>query len=401
MKTKMLNLIKKFSLNRRITHIRDLRRFKKIVSPKILKKSQILNHTKFSKNPKYSGEVFFIRSNLRILATCYKSGSWVKIDLFGKIFSFWTSRNLKYFPILPKIEKTRNFGIGIITDANLHILKNVKINKTNFLNSLNIYNQAITRADNSYEINDAFYLCVNGGDQFQHFVQDLLPILAHLKPELNKNPKFPILLNKPVESFRNYNKFFDLLGITNPKVFLENGSIKIKNLYYLDFKSKNAIYCLPEEMYSNLFNSIQGNKLYNRNKKKNLVCFLRKEKSRNFENEDQIKMQLTRFAHKCDLNPVFINPSIETIDNIIEILSNAKYIFGTHGGAMYNILFAEKDATIIEFITCNSTDSLMHMVRSFGQDYIPFAVDSSKSSPRFEINKSNIEQIFDSLIRKS
>jgi len=393
----MLKILKKLNIYSRFIHIKQLRRFRKITPNQVYKNSEKISNIEFEKNPKYLGEIEIINSNLNLLATCKKSGSWVKLEFFGIEFAFWTSRSLKYFPNLPKIKNTRNFGIGIIRAANLYILKNTRISKSDFQNSLNIYNQTIKRGNKPFDINNAFYLCVSGADQFQHFVQDLLPILAYLKDELNKNPNYPIILNKPSTGFRNFDKFFELLGISNPKIFIDQKPIKVKNLYFLDFKTKNAIYCLPQEMYSDLFNTIQHNMSHKVVKEQNLVCFLRQEKTRNFENENEIKLMMSNMAQKLGCKPLFINPSIETLDNIIDILSNAKYVFGSHGGAMFNTIFANKHATIIEFITSDSTDSLMHMIRSFGHNYIPYAVNAGKSSQCFKITQIDMNHILESL----
>lgn len=350
--------------------------------------------SRFNENPIYFGSIKVVKENLPILKECYKSGSWVQIKFLGIRKNFWTSAKLIYFSNITNSPKNRNFGIGIIRSSKMKIFENVSIDCTPSSNSLSIYNRKIQFADSGHNIDEAFYLCVNGSEHFQHFVQDFLPILSSVRDALALNPATPILLNRPSINFRNFDYFFSLLNISNPKIFLDSNSVTVSKLHFLDFEPKNAIYCLPAEMYQNLFRVISQKKVFKENKKQNLVCFVRNEKTRNFANMDFVKKELSNWASTHGLNPVFINPVDVNIDDLVDFLSNAKFVFGAHGGAIYNMVFAAKDSTLIEFIATDSTDSLMHMIRSFGQSYLPYAVKMDKGSFSFEVSKKDFESIF-------
>lgn len=382
------------TIQQRINHLKGLRRFMEVRPARTLRSKKIQKVDKFKRDPVYLGTFNVVSSNLSLLKSCYKSGSWVRMKCLGRERVFWTSRKLKYFTELPNAKTSRNFGVGIIRSSKMKIFENVSIDCTPSSNSLSIYNRKIQFADSGHNIDEAFYLCVNGSEHFQHFVQDFLPILSSVRDALALKPATPILLNRPSINFRNFDYFFSLLSISNPKIFLDSNSVTVGKLYFLDFEPKNAIYCIPAEMYQNLFSVISQKKVFKENKKQNLVCFVRNEKTRNFANIDFVKKELSNWAITHGLNPVFINPVDVNIDDLVGLLSNAKFVFGAHGGAIYNMVFAVKDSTLIEFIATDSTDSLMHMIRSFGQSYLPYAVKMDKGSFSFEVSKKDFKSIF-------
>ena len=61
------------------------------------------------------------------------------------------------------------------------------------------------------------------------------------------------------------------------------------------------------------------------------------------------------------------------------------------------MIFAAPESTLIEFITTESTDSLSHMIRSFGINYMPFAIIGSKGSHELEITVEDLDFIFEAL----
>jgi hypothetical protein len=382
------------TIQQRINHLKEIRRFKEVKPAGTFGHKRIVKEKKFKKEPVYLGAFKIVPSNVLLLKSCYKSGSWVRAKCLGREWVFWTSRKLKYFAELPNAESSRNFGAGIITKSQMTSFHNVIIDHDYPTNSLNIYNRGIIKKNGNFQHNEAFYLCVNGADNFQHFVQDFLPILVSLRTDLNEKPNVPILLNRPSMEFQKFDLFFDLLNISNPRIYVDSKGIGFRELYFLDFKPKNRIYCLPSEMYRDLFDLVLKEKIFKEKKKKNLVCFIRDEKSRNFADTYFVKKELTSWANCQNLDPIFLNPSHVDIKYLINALSNAKYVFGAHGGAIYNMLFASRNATLIEFIATDSTDSLMHIIRSFGQHYLPYAVKMDKGSFEFKISKQDFNSIF-------
>lgn len=351
----------------------------------------------FARIPRYASKAIISDKNSDTLTVCKKSGSWVTIKLFNKRFSFWTSRNLRYFrKIDSNLIHTRNFGIGVITGAQIATLSKVRVKHAPTASSLNIYDHEISTSK-SINFDNGFYMCVNGSDQYQHFVQDFLPILAFVSPFLRDNPNMPLILKKSIKNVKQYEYYFDLLDVRNPIIHIDNHDIGIDNLYILDFIPISAIYCLPQEIYFNLYRIVSQNKKFKICLIKNLVLLIRNEMTRNFSNQSLFQDELIRRAKALNLNPIFLNPSVDSLSSVIDALSNARYVFAMHGGAVFNMIFAAPDCTFIEFITTDSTDSLSHMIRSFGLSYMPYAVYGSKGSTEIEITKADLDNIFHAL----
>lgn len=382
-------------IKKQVQRFKDRRSYRTI-TPRI--SASYVNATySFASTPIYDSKVIISNENLHYLKLCKKSGSWISIKLFKKRFVFWTSRNLSYFRrIDSNLIYTRNFGIGVITGAMITILSKAHVKQSPINNSLNIYNHEINRGK-TINFNEAFYMCVNGSDQFQHFVQDFLPILAFIKPFLRDNPNMPLILKKSIKNVKHYQYYFNLLEIRNPLIYIDEFDIGIETLYILDFTPISALYCLPQEFYSSLYRVVTQNKAYKICLKKNLVLFIRNEITRNFSNQSSLEHELTLRSKLLDLNPIFLNPSVDSLDSIIDALSNARYVFALHGGAVYNMIFAAPDCTLIEFITTDSTDSLLHMIRSFGMSYMPYAINASKGSVEIKVTKADLDSIFHTL----
>jgi hypothetical protein len=379
-------------IKKQIQMFKDRRSYRTIISGRI---TSYVNVTySFESTPIYVSEVIISNKNLNNLKLCKKSGSWVSIELFKKRFSFWISRNLIYFRrIDSNLIHTRNFGIGIVTGAMITRLSKACVKHVPINNSLNIYNHEIS-ISKSIDFNEGFYMCVNGSDQFQHFVQDFLPILAFVTPFLKDYPNMPLILKKSIKNVKQYEYYFDLLEIRNPLIYIDDRDIGIENLYILDFIPISAIYCLPQEIYSSLYRIVSKNKTYKICSGKNLVLFTRNEKTRNFSNQSLLEAELILRSKLLGLNPIFLNPSVDSLDSVINALSNARYVFAMHGGAVYNMIFAAPDCTLIEFITTDSTDSVSHMIRSFGMSYMPYAINASKASVKIEVTKTDLDNIF-------
>jgi hypothetical protein len=379
-------------IKKQIQRFKDRRLYRTIISGS---STSYVNATySFASTPIYVSKVIISNENVHYLKLCKKSGSWISLKLFKKRFSFWTSRNLMYFRrIDSNLIHTRNFGIGVITGAMITTLSKARIKHVPIDNSLNIYNHEISTSK-SINFSEGFYMCVNGSDQYQHFIQDFLPILAFVRPFLRDNPNMPLILKKSIKNVKQHEYYFDLLEIRNPLIYIDDNDISIENLYILDFIPISAIYCLPQEIYSCLYRIVSQNKTYEICLMKNLVLFIRNEVTRNFFNQGLLEDELMLRSKSLGLNPIFLNPSVDSLDSVIDTLSNARYVFAMHGGAVYNMIFAAPDCTLIEFITTDSTDSVSHMIRSFGMSYMPYAINASKGSVKIEVTKTDLDNIF-------
>jgi len=388
-------MIRSGLINQQVDRIKHLRRYSKVYADDIDISAN--NSIYFSSFPEYTAKLIIAYSNLELLKVCRKSGSWVSVG-FGKVRkNFWTSRYLKYFKDLPNVTYTRNFGTRIIRSSDHITLRSVIISCKQNPNSLNLYNHQILKHKQPPLLENAFYLCVNGANSFQHFIQDLLPVLSLIQPFLKKDPRTPLILKRPDPKFTSFEAFFQLLDIKNPKIFIEDDDISVKDLYLMNFNPINAIYAHPKELYAKTHYLIQENIPKNTLQRKNLILLIRNEATRNFSNLEEICSKLTLIAESLDLNPFFINASNVSLEILVEVFGNAEYILGFHGGAMYNTVFAPPGATIVEFITTEDTDSLLHMVMSLGLNYFPYAIKSGKGDPYVSVSVEDLDSIFNSI----
>jgi hypothetical protein len=379
-----------------INKIKKRRRYIDIYADDVL--LQKLERIQFDSHSEYDSKVITVASNLHDLKLCSKSGSWVKIGTSKRFIFFWTSRYLNYFLGLPKIKYTRNFGAGIIRSAHFCLMQQVKIDSFQVANSLNIYSHKISSNSGHSVLNEAFYLCVNGANSFQHFVQDLLPILSLAKEFLNTHSWMEIILNKPNEKFADFDSYFELLGISNPKIFIQDGNLTVKNLYIVNFNPLNAVYCLPKDLYANAHKSISMQMSDSKVQRRSLVLFHRQEATRNFHDYKLVQQELEYRALEHGLDLIVLNPSLLNLIEIMHEIKRSKYIFGVHGGAMYHMIFAPVDTTVIEFVTIKDTDSLLHLANSFGLRYLPFALNGGKGSSNLKVTKASIDSIFESIL---
>ena len=92
-----------------------------------------------------------------------------------------------------------------------------------------------------------------------------------------------------------------------------------------------------------------------------------------------------------------ISTSTLVFEDIRRICQEAKFIFGIHGGANYNIIWAKPKTTFVEFIPTRATDSLASLAISYGLDYLPYALNHDKGDFEFEVKESDLELIFKTL----
>lgn len=382
-------------IKKQILRFKSRRSYKPIYSEHI--NSEIIKNYSFKNTLFYNSKVIISNENLILIKKCKKSGSWVNVKLMKRNLLFWTSRNLKLIKGNNlSLFNARNFGIDVISSATITKLCNITVKGTSIESSLNIYDHKIIDNGN-IDFDEAFYMCVNGSDQFQHFIQDFLPILAFVEPFLQENSAMPLILKKSIKNVMHYEFYFDLLEIKNPRIYINENDIGIKNLYILNFLPINALYCLPQNLYTSLYKAVTRNKTYQISPKQNFVLFTRKEITRNFANEEFLVDELKFRCSHLGLNLIVLNPRNTDLISIITALSNAKYVMGMHGGALYNMLFAAQDSTLIEFITTDSSDSLAHMIRSFGLNYMPYAIDADKGTNEIQITKADLDFIFCSI----
>ncbi|CAB4572673.1 unannotated protein [freshwater metagenome] len=379
------------------------RNFRKILNHDLKKNIEILESRIFKHSKLQNGKVIVCEDNLKLLQSCVKSGSWKKSRI-SKIFSprthVWKSKKTPYFPDLSNLVKNIGFNTELITSVNLLEINNAEIfmKKTNNL-SLNMYNGSIRSSTKPAELKSAFYLDLKGSESFQHFISETLPVITLARESLIENPQIPIIIKQPIAGFKAQKHLIERLGIVNSIVFSDSYEIlTVEKLQLLDFKPFNALYAMPQEPYKLAHQLIESSyKSNNENTQDKIVFFVRDEKLRNIINLQFVMDKLDSFAKSLNLKTVYLNPSLYTTSEVESILRSAKIVFGVHGGANYNMLFAPASAVFVEFLPIYATDSVQHLVLSFGQTYFPFAIPFSKGDKAILLTATDLELIFEKL----
>ena len=387
------------SINVYIDHVVNRRRYTKLYSNSLFLRKKRIETYRFSNQTAYCGKLITEPANTENLKLCKKSGTWVQVQFLRKNFNFWTSVERKYFKTNSSFHDTVVANQNLITAAKLVVLKSVRIiHYKKDGSSLNLYNSKIKKNKTLENNEKGLFLNVKGSESFQHFVAEALPILGLVRSFLNNEPDLQIVMPKPLSNFKSHRFFFERLGITNPITYIEKNTLHFNNLYMIELDPLNAIYATPIDLYKNVYNLIHQKQENQAIKMENLVVFQRNQKTRNFANPKKLKQLFKKYANELNLNLIFLDSNTIEVNDLLNILGNAKYVFGAHGGANYNMIWANKNATLIEFIPIHSTDSLQHLVLSVGQKYFPYAIDFGKRDFDFEVTDIDLDRIFAELL---
>lgn len=309
-----------------------------------------------------------------------------------KIFG-WNGYDSKYFKIRSNRIKSK-WGLGnLINNYKILELQNIQI-KNNYYkpNSLNLYTfktiKPIEKPDT--EIHKGFNLMVSGSDSFQHFLLDLLPLLAVVRNFLNHHPDLPILMLKPNHNFKNRKYFFRLLGISNPIFDIEIGKIetlKIRKMYLIDFKPKRMLYLnhsaalsLIPRYYKNLsFKTVV--------KEPNQITFIKRTaRNRILIDESFLINYLKKLAIDLDLELQVIEPENLSRASIFATMQKTKICFVIHGGSALNIVGMNPGSKVIEFMPIHESDTIGYFATGLMLHYIPIPLSLAKNDKFWSIS---------------
>jgi hypothetical protein len=375
--------------------IRNRRRYREVFAHKVRKKSEVLAEIKFPEHQKYPGRVLQVPSNLSFLEKCQKSGSWVINYLpMGRPY-IWTSKQRRYFLGLPNISHSLAADPSLLKSVRLEKYLNCQVSTDAASDqSLNIYSSYVNQAVKDPSIDKAILMDVSGGESFQHFIQDCLPLISLIQqfPEIPDDA--PLIIRRPAPEFLSFETYLKKLNINNPIIFTdEYSSLQIKELYLLQFKPFNATYSIPPLLYQFMYEKFQSNSSPQSEGKRIAIVIDRRETIRNFDNLSLLYKNLNHWCKEHSLILKLINIKELKLEEIQSVFSQAKFVFAIHGGGNYNMIWAPKDCTLIEFVPTEATDSLLHLVLSFGQTYLPYALPHNKGDAYFKVSASDLESI--------
>jgi hypothetical protein len=375
--------------------IRNRRRYREVFAHKVRKKSEVLAEIKFPEHQKYPGRVLHVPSNLSLLEKCQKSGSWVINYLpLGRSY-IWTSKQRRYFLGLPNISHSLAADPSLLKSVRLEKYLNCQVSTDAASDqSLNIYSSYVNQTVKDPDIDKAILMDVSGGESFQHFIQDCLPLISLIQqfPEIPDDA--PLIIRRPAPEFLSFETYLKKLNINNPIIFTdEYSSLQIKELYLLQFEPFNATYSIPPLLYQFMYEKFQSNSSPQSEGNRIAIVIDRRETIRNFDNLSLLYKSLNHWCKERSLILKLINIKELTLEEIQNAFSQAKFVFAIHGGGNYNMIWAPKDCTLIEFVPTEATDSLLHLVLSFGQTYLPYALPHGKGDAYFKVSASDLESI--------
>ena len=320
------------------------------------------------------------------LEKCYKYGGYRKF--LNKYY--WSHRKLQFF------DSKKNIYGGIPK-----IIKNTQIcnvSKIDYLpheiehNNVSKYTFKIKKSkSNKFDVKKAMSFNYGGANSFQHFIQDCLPVIVASKDFLIQNPDIAILLPKPIESFSSRSRILKWIGINNLVIDTNFEKVCIDEFYFWNFKPFAAKYTLPKVWYKKLYDEINYSELNPITDK--LVLITRNERMRSFLNTEEIISELKLISNDLNLDLLVIESSSVDISKYRDTLSCASVIISMHGGANYNLVFADKNCLFFEFVPIQNTGSTIDFISGLGIRYIPVPLNFSFAENNIHVNNKVIKEI--------
>lgn len=226
-----------------------------------------------------------------------------------------------------------------------------------------------------------------GGNCWQHFVQDILPILIFNKEMLNQEEDIILLmydeLNINIIKF-----FFEKLNIKNRIFFVPYKSkyiIHAKNLY--NFECNEGMPCWWWNFF--FYKKINDKLLENEKIEKKNVIYNKRYNSRVFFNEKEVINCLKQYCEKNNLTFIEFDSKKFNISQTFDIFKNAHTIIAPHGGANYNIIFSSTGTKFIEYTFIDTMYTLYNIAGALNLNYyiVPNRGNNSTKGIYVDINK--------------
>ncbi|UJR11834.1 hypothetical protein I4U23_016014 [Adineta vaga] len=268
----------------------------------------------------------------------------------------------------------------------------------------------------------AIIYTVPDGWSFQHFLDGIGPKLTHSRQYLDQYPNAKVLILEGPRFDRSVKEIWNLLGVNEShRIIHYNRQMKVGAHLLINPCRTPGIHPRlwqnARTMYWSLVKLPKS--------KPNLLIYVQrtannaKNHGRLILNDNSVIQLLRRYAMKHSLTYVQYDHSKQDdhIGKQIELFSNARLIFGIHGGALSNINFAPSATTIIEIMPYKTNRSSLPIVCSMfdpnqfqpcggysyyiqsqllNQSYwiLPNVVDDQDN---VNVNMNRLEQLFNSI----
>ena len=211
--------------------------------------------------------------------------------------------------------------------------------------------------DNISVTEDDYFYFIYNQDNYYHYLYDTLPYLIsylHLK---NINPKIKLLMKKP--KFRFINEFLELLNINTEDIVIISDDIIYKKLYISSSYTHSGLHDLPPrseiyDLYRKLTDNVHEGKYIYDNIYISRRTWIQNDFSnigtnytikRKLENEDKLVDLLISKGYK----EIFTETL--TAKDKIWLFKNVKFVVGSIGGGICNVLFSNPNCKLIAIIS--------------------------------------------------
>lgn len=247
-----------------------------------------------------------------------------------------------------------------------------------------------------YELDKVFPLVNFCGDIWQHFSQDLLPILSFSRDFLIENPDVIIVTYNHPPQIREY--FFKKFNIKNRVLTYPlrgfEFSAKCNELYNFECNVQ-----LITEWWNNFFYKDISNILHENEppSTRSNVVYLRRNENlyRSIYNDKEVIETLSKYAKDNKLNFIIFEYQNYSMEETASIIRNAHTIVASHGGNSCNIIFAPKGAKFIEYTFIDTMNSMYNMASSIELDYYMVPNRGDLTTPGITVNINKLIDILE------
>lgn len=375
----------------------------------ITKKRQFKNSTvvqTFFPKPNLGIGLFGVcRENLDLLTICTRKIGWRKF-IFSPDGMFFDLRTFPYFNIpkhtLRRVSKEtfcyidsdkwdggfaakhKKYELRLSTNVAIEVLPADKFT-LNFFN-IKCHNLSIEGAEKNSHVQNALMLVSPNGQNFQHFVLEILPLLAMCQNYLQSHPEITILLSEFDPNFREFAFYFELLDLPNTVKTLSYGErLEVKSLFSLNVNPFFSNCLNPAIPLTYLQAICQMEKF----EKATLVIYLlRKSATRILINQEQITERIKEWTEMLNLEFMVMNQSDFSRREIFDLMTRAQFVFGVHGGDLLNCIGMQRGSFLTDFIQTDDTISLNHYFQPLGINYTPIVTSCSRTDTKFNLDLS-------------
>lgn len=251
-------------------------------------------------------------------------------------------------------------------------------------------------------------------DSWQHFMQDVYPILYTVKQLLDKLTKnIKLLMYKP--KFDTFEFIINMLGFTkdqflfinieqsyvlnnNALVYIkQNKTIYVsKDMFTITLGEYNKMWKLPSvyiEQSAEYFRNYIS-KISNNISEKYVLYLSRKGLNRSVNNEEELLNKLKTISNikVFDLQ----NNKIEVKERFI-LFYNAEIVIAPHGGMLFHIYACKKNLPLIEFMSKENCVNVNNLATSIPLEYYPIVCEDLKEHNQKSYNV-NINDVYNTLL---